>query len=249
MKLYRRKTLLSDKADFAFFTDQYSQAILSKSDEPFLLVRRSDTRMLVVTSEGRIMLCLAHGPDYCEVSYASSYLEGTRTVRGLSSEFTAKDENFIDPRLAISAIKAFFDGGGMSEYVDFRYGRTDPDLTLFPTEIRLIERVEREHREMKVTVTQELQTDMKEVCLYLDEVANDRDENIDFDDAIQIGSLCGGRMNRRREIYYFSYFADNDEVWSFEVPRTVLDGIADGSFKTLTVNASIPKTETNKQTE
>jgi hypothetical protein len=38
---------------------------------------------------------------------------------------------------------------------------------------------------MRVDVTEELRTDMQQVCDYLDEVADDVDESIDYDDAIQ----------------------------------------------------------------
>ena len=87
---------------------------------------------------------------------------------------------------------------------------------------------------------------MRDVCEYLDGVADDPDENIDYDDAIQIGSLCGGRLDRRRDIYLFSYHLDSGDEWSFKVPRAVMDGIADGSIDKLTVDASVPKTVANK---
>ncbi len=77
-------------------------------------------------------------------------------------------------------------------------------------------------------------------------MADDPDENIDYDDAIQIGSLCGGRLDHWRDTYLFSYHLDNGDVWSFNVPRTVLDGIADGSINKLTVDASVPKDVANK---
>jgi hypothetical protein len=246
MRVYRSKTLLSDNADFGAFTTLYAQSVIDKSADPFLLVRDDDSRLLIVTDDGSVMLCLANGPNDCMVSYASSYSDRSRQFVGLSGQHNAKDENFVDPRFAIKAIHAFFDQARMSEHVDFRCGAPDSEITIFPLAITARKRVERELVEMRVEVPRELRADMQEVCEYLDGVADDPDENIDFDDAIQIGSLCGGRLNRRHEIYEFSYFQATGDVWAFKVPRTILDGIADGSIDKLTVNASVPKTVANK---
>ncbi len=245
MRVYRRKTLLHDNADFAAFTKSYGESVIESSADPFLLVRDDDARLLIVTEDGNVMLCLADGPSECSVSYTSSYSDASRRFMGLTGELTSKDENFIDPAFAIRAIRAFFDRGRLSEHVDFRRGAPEPEITSFPTEIRSPRRVEREFVEMRVTVSPELQADMREVCEYLDEVADDPDENIDFDDAIQVGSLCGGRLDCRRDTYLFSYHQDNGDVWSFKAPRTILDGIADGSIDKLTVNASVPKDVAN----
>jgi hypothetical protein len=65
--------------------------------------------------------------------------------------------------------------------------------------------------------------------------------NIDFDDAIQIGSLCGGRINRKQDLYLFSYHLNNGDIWQFRVKRTMLEAIAYGGFQTLNVLASIPE--------
>lgn len=246
MQVYRRKTLLSDNADFATFAQLYAEAVVADSAAPFLLVRDDDSRLLIATDDGSVMLCLANGPTDCSVSYASSYSDGSRQFVGLSGHHNAKDESFVDPTFAIKAIHAFFDQTRMSEHVDFRSGSPDPEITTFPTAMTARQRIERTLIDMRVEVTSELQADMREVCEYLDEVADDPDENIDFDDAIQIGSLCGGRLNRRQDIFLFSYHHKNGDVWSFKVPRTILDGIADGSIDKLTVNASVPKTVANK---
>ena len=246
MRVYRRKTLLTDSADFSQFTKHFGEAVREKSVDPFLLVRDDDSRLLIVTDDGSVMLCITHGANDCAVSYASSYSDGKRTFLGLSRELSAKEENFVDPTFAIKAIHAFFDRGRLSEYVDFRRGTPEPEITTFPSAVKSPARIERKLVEMRVAVGPELQADMREVCEYLDEVADDPDENIDFDDAIQIGSLCGGRMDRRRDIYLFSYHLENGDVWSFKVPRTILDGIADGSIDKLTVNASVPKSVANK---
>lgn len=246
MQVYRRKTLLSDDANFAEFAKMYAEAVIAKSAEPILLVRDDDSRLLIVTEDGSVMLCHANGPSDCSVSYASSYSNGSRQFIGLSGHHTARDENFVDPTFAIKAIRAFFDHTRMSEHVDFRRGSPDSEITTFPTAMLARQRIERTLIDMQVDVTSELQADMRQVCEYLDEVANDPDENIDFDDAIQIGSLCGGRLDRRRGIFLFSYHHKNGDVWSFKVPRTILDGIADGSMVKLTVKASAPKSLATK---
>jgi hypothetical protein len=246
MQIYRGRTLLSADADFAAFTKYYGEAVAEALHDPFLLIREDDSRLLVITDDGMVMLSLATGPNDCSVSYASSYSEGSRPFTGLSRQLTAKDECFVDPTFAIKAIHAFFDRKRLSEHVDFRRGTPDSEITEFPTQMTAQKPVERHYVEIGVVVTPELRSDMRDVCEYLDDVADDPDENVDYDDAIQIGSLCGGRLDRRRDIYLFSYHLDNGDVWSFKVPRTVLDGIADGSIDKLTVDASVPKNVANK---
>lgn len=246
MQVYQRKTLLSENADFAIFTKLYGESVADESHDPFLLIRDDDYRLLVITDDGMVMLSLATAPNDCSVSYASSYSDGSRPFTGLSRELTAKDENFVEPAFAIQAIHAFFVRKRLSEQVDFRRGTPDADILAFPTPMSDRKRVERKLVETRVAVTPELQSDMRDVCGYLDDVADDPDENIDYDDAIQIGSLCGGRLDRRRDTYLFSYYLDNGDVWSLKVPRTVLDGVADGSIDKLTVNASVPKDVANQ---
>ena len=246
MRIYRRKTLLTDNADFAAFTQLYGDSVIANSADPFLLVRDDDSRLLIVTVDGSVMLCLAKSPNDYSVSYASSYSDGFRQFVGLSRHYNAKDESFVDPVFAIKAIHAFFDRGRMSEHVDFRRGAPDTEITTFPTAITASKSVERERVEIRVDVTPELRDDMQEVCEFLNEAADDPDENIDYDDAIQIGSLCGGRLNRRHDMYLFSYYQTNGDVWSFKAPRTLLDGIADGSIGKITVDALVPKNVANK---
>lgn len=248
MRVYRSKTLLDHHADFAQFARLFGAAVQEKSTEPFLLVRDDDARLLVVASDEGILLCLAHGPVDRQVSYASSYSEGTRTFRGLSRDCLARDENFVDFEFAIKAIHAFCDRRSLSHYVDFRSGLPEPEITAFPTPIAALRRVERKLVELRVDIPAELRTDMQAVCEYLDEVGDDPDENIDFDDAIQIGALCGGRIDRRRKLFFFSYHLPNGDVWDFKVPRTILDAIADGSLKQLTVMASIPDSANDAST-
>jgi hypothetical protein len=245
MQIYRSKTLLQENANFAKFAELFGEAVVEGSAEPFLLVRDDDVRLLVVANDGSVMICIARGANDCSVSYGSSYTDGSRRFRGLSRDYMAKDENFVDPRFAIQAVHAFFDRTRISEHVDLRRGIPDTEITTFPTPIVTPDRVERQFVELHVVVPEELRTDMQSVCDYLDDVADDPDENIDFDDAIQIGSLCGGRIDRRKDIYLFSYYPSNGDVWDFRVRRTILDGVADGSISKLTVTASIPKSLEN----
>lgn len=241
MRVYRGQKLLDDEADFAQFQTLLATAVAERWEEPLLLVRDDDMRLLVVISEGNIMLCMARAANECLVSYQSSYSEATRAFRGLANECWAKDENFVEPLFAIKAIDAFFSGKRLSDHVDFCRGAPDSEITSFPTAIGKPEPVERNSVQMRVDVPAELRADMQAVCEFLDEVAHDADENIDFDDAIQIGALCGGRLDRRREIYIFSYYLANGDNWSFRSPRTVLDGIADGSICRIDVTAWVEK--------
>jgi hypothetical protein len=47
-------------------------------------------------------------------------------------------------------------------------------------------------------------------------------------------------------MYLFSYYQTNGDVWSFKAPRTLLDGIADGSIGKITVDALVPRNVANK---
>ncbi len=58
MQVYRRKTLLSENADFATFTKLYGESVADVSHDPFLLIRDDDYRLLVITDDGMVMLSL-----------------------------------------------------------------------------------------------------------------------------------------------------------------------------------------------
>ncbi|MFO0816111.1 MAG: hypothetical protein U0796_23070 [Gemmatales bacterium] len=242
MRLYHGKTLLLENANFTDFTKAYAKAVYEKSSLPFLLVRGDDARLLVVTHDSRIMMCRADWPGECYVSYdSSSYLDGSQRVMGLAHSMMVKDAFLIDPAFAIKAIQSFFTHKPMGDFVDFCHGTPEPELTSFPSPFKKKKNVKRELVEMHVTISEELKADMHDVCEFLGDNEGDPDVYIDYDDAIQIGSLCGGRINRRRNIFIFTYYLRNGDKWQFEVPRTVLDGIADGTITKLTVEASVPK--------
>lgn len=241
MRVYRCKTLLDGEADYSAFARLFADSVRDGCSDSFLLVRDDGQRLLVVANESDVLLSLARGPNDCVVSYGSSYSDGTRAFFGLSRECVAKDASFVDAQFAFLAIKAFFEARQISEHVDFRNGTPDDEILVFPTTILARPRVERTLVEMRVEVTEELRNDMRHVCEYIDEVADDPDENIDFDDAIQIASLCGGRINRKQDLYLFSYHLENGDVWQFRVKGTILEAIADGSVQTLNVLASIAR--------
>jgi hypothetical protein len=241
MRVYRCKTLLDGKADYTAFARLFADSIHDGSSDAFLLVRDDEQRLLVVASQSDILLGLARGPNDCRISYGSSYSDGTRTFSGLSRELVANDSSFVDAGAALLAIKAFFEMKPLSEHVDFRHETPDDEILKFPTLMIAQPRVARKLVEMRVDVTEELRTDMQQVCDYLDEVADDVDENIDYDDAIQIASLCGGRINRKQDLYLFSHYLKNGDVWQFRVKRTILEALAEGGLRTLNVLASIPE--------
>jgi hypothetical protein len=241
MQIYQGKTVLSEKGDFAFFQQALGAAVVAKEETPFLLLRDDGIRLEIFAAEAGILLCIARGPNDCQVSHSSNW-EGQTRIRLLSGESKILDDaHFADPVLAIHAIRAFFDRRKLSEHVDFIWGAPDPEITSFPGPMTAAAKVERAYVQLVVEVPDELRQNMRDVCEYLDEVANDRDVDIDFDDAIQMGALCGGRFNRRKDLYNFSYYLANDDVWNFRVPRTILDGIADGSIRELKVEASVVK--------
>ena len=245
MIVYRGKKVLSKNADYDRFVQLFGEHIVSKkTDEPFLLIRPDGARLELVLNETKMMLCLAFNSRRLYTSYGSSYVDAAIEFQGLAGPCEAREENFIDAQFAVKEIALFFSGSNFRGAVDFRIGIPDKAITEFPEPIPdeqslIKERLYTEGK--KVPVTEELKNDMKLVCEFLDEFADDPDTNIDFDDAIQIGSLCGGRVNPKTDTYQFTFYLPSGGYWSFEYKRYMLDDIADGISKTITVDECVSK--------
>ncbi|WP_459555377.1 hypothetical protein [Lacunimicrobium album] len=231
MKVYRRKVLLNENSSFEEFSAVFAKSVLEKWNEPLLLVREDDARILVVAVRGLVMLCHVKTTGICSVSYDPDVSEGVRTYPALTGERTAPLSNFVDPRRGVEAIRSFFEYRRMEEYVDFQRGVRDAEIVSFPTELLCHAQAE---RVAKVPVTPLLKADMSLALKQIHDALASREE-VDFGDSIQIGSLVGGRVNPKRNEFQFSYSHESGENWRFEAPKTILEGIADGSIEQLTV--------------
>lgn len=56
-----------------------------------------------------------------------------------------------------------------------------------------------------VPIPDDLRGAMREVCRLLKDAGNDPDVAVDFDDAIQVGGLCGGRYRGGERPFGFTY--------------------------------------------
>ena len=240
MNIYQGTNLIAEKASHDDFVAAFANAVTSQSDTPFLLVRSDDSRMLVAAHDGSLLLAVARDARDFGVSYGSTYAEGDIVFQGLRSECIAAAENFIDAGIGMNGVRAFFLHKRLHDEIDIKRSLPDEAILEFPTPIGIPVKTERKTISKRVNVTELLRTDMNEVCEFVTEVEDDPDENIDFGDAIQIGSLCGGRINRKTNQFHFSYHDPNGEVWSFDLNRTIMDSVADGSTKQLSVSATVP---------
>ena len=241
MIVYRSKALIGSNLSHREFLDAFAETALQGGDDPYLLVRDDGQRLQIALADGRMMLCVAYGPYRSHVSYSESDVEEPIHFRGLSGTCRARDENFVDIAFAMQAVDAFFHHRSMGEFVDFTSGRPDIEVLDFPEPMRTKKSPRETRVELTVDVPPQLMSDMQGVCEFLDVVADDPDENIDYDDAIQVDSLCGGRIHKTLDKYAFRFTGSAGECWDFEAFRDDLHGIADGSVQSLKVTAT--KTE------
>jgi len=90
----------------------------------------------------------------------------------------------------------------------------------------------------KVPVPGELRDSLREVYDLILEAKNDPDIKLDFDDAIQVGAVCGGRFGKMQRPYVLTYYpqGDNDKGrWFLTLHRTEIEVIADGRMTDLTM--------------
>jgi len=91
----------------------------------------------------------------------------------------------------------------------------------------------------KVPIPYELRESMREVREVIKEADRDPDDlPIDFDDAIQVGAVCGGRIGSADRPFEFTYYPDGDRRhgrWFFGLHETEIEDIADGLMSEITM--------------
>ena len=90
----------------------------------------------------------------------------------------------------------------------------------------------------KVPIPTELAEAMREVHWRIEEAKRDPDISIDYDDAIQVGSLCGGRCGKKPRPYEFRYVPyGKREIgrWQLDLAQCEIEDIADGVMTEITM--------------
>lgn len=90
----------------------------------------------------------------------------------------------------------------------------------------------------KVPIPDELRESLQEVFELIQEARHDPDIMLDFDDAIQVGSVCGGRYGKKPRPYVLTYFPEGDRErgrWVLTLHRTDIEDIADGRMTEITM--------------
>lgn len=87
-----------------------------------------------------------------------------------------------------------------------------------------------------VPVPDELRTSMKEVAELLRDAERDPDVAIDYDDAIQVGRVCGGRIGKGVRPFVLTYYPADDwerGKWFLTLNPTEIEDVADGTLESI----------------
>jgi hypothetical protein len=101
--------------------------------------------------------------------------------------------------------------------------------TLFGGAMRRQQTKPKDHR--RVPIPDELRDAMREVHEIVEEAENDPDISIDYDDAIQVNGLCGGRCGTKKRPFEFTFYppgGDKRARWYLTLHPLEIEDIADG---------------------
>lgn len=79
----------------------------------------------------------------------------------------------------------------------------------------------------KVPIPGDLVESMREIVDILQEADRDREVDLDYDDAIQTESVCGGRYNKKQGRFRFTYYCKPNR-WELDLYRIQIEDIANG---------------------
>jgi hypothetical protein len=91
----------------------------------------------------------------------------------------------------------------------------------------------------KVPIPAELRESMHEVFGLIQQEKNDPDIVLDYDDAIQVGAVCGGRYGKKPRPYVLTYYPEGDGErgrWFLTLHRTEVEDIGDGRMAEITLH-------------
>jgi len=83
----------------------------------------------------------------------------------------------------------------------------------------------------KVRIPDELRESLRQVHELVVQAKRDPDIRLDYDDAIQVGAVCGGQCGKKPRPYEFTYYPESDSErgrWYFALDHTEIEDIGDG---------------------
>src|SRR5690349_8957665 len=88
----------------------------------------------------------------------------------------------------------------------------------------------------KVPIPAALRDSLREVHELIRQARYDPDIVLDYDDAIQVGAVCGGRYGQKPRPYVLTYFPEGDGrrgCWYLTLHRKEIEDIGDGRMTEL----------------
>jgi hypothetical protein len=83
----------------------------------------------------------------------------------------------------------------------------------------------------KVPIPAELRESLYDVFELIQQAKHDPDIRLDYDDAIQVGAVCGGRYGKKPRSYVLTFYPEGDAErgrWFLTFDRTEIEDIGDG---------------------
>jgi hypothetical protein len=90
----------------------------------------------------------------------------------------------------------------------------------------------------KAPIPAELRDSLREVFELIQRAKNDPDIVLNFDDAIQVGAICGGRYGKKPRSYVLTFRPKGDTEkgrWFLTLHRTEIEDIGDGCMTEITM--------------
>jgi hypothetical protein len=90
----------------------------------------------------------------------------------------------------------------------------------------------------KVAIPADLRDSLREVFDLIQQAKDDPDIILDFDDAIQVGGVCGGRYGKKARPYVLTYYPEGDTKrgkWYMTLHGTEIEDIADGRMSEISM--------------
>ncbi len=84
----------------------------------------------------------------------------------------------------------------------------------------------------------ELRDSLREVFELIQQARHDPDLILDFDDAIQVGAVCGGRYGSKQRPFVLTYYPEDNAKrgrWFLTLHRTEIEDIGDGCMTEITM--------------
>lgn len=90
----------------------------------------------------------------------------------------------------------------------------------------------------KVPIPADLRESLREVFELIRQAKHDPDVRLDYDDAIQVGAVCGGKYGSKQRPYVLTYYPEGNretDRWFLTLHRTEVEDIGDGTMVEITM--------------